>query len=232
MNNNTTPDGELPKIIFEDHDLIVVDKPSGLLSIPDGYDANLPHLRSVLSPSLGELWMVHRLDKETSGVMLLARNARMHRQLNQIFRNRQIAKVYHGLVVPKPDWQVKDIHCSLRPNADRKHRTRVDPINGKQAQSICTVLKRFKRGVLMEIQILTGITHQIRAHLRTHNLTLLGEQLYNAGLPTQPTCLSVSRIMLHARSLAFTHPSTNTPIHVKAPYPDDFRKAYKILKIL
>jgi len=218
----------IPQLLYQDEDFIVINKTPGLLSVPDGYHPNLPHLKSVLEPIYSDLWIVHRLDKDTSGVMLLARNAEAHRNFNTIFRERQIEKKYHGLVTPVPDWRTKDITLPLQTNADRKHRTRVNPTAGKEARSICKVEKTFELGVLMEIQILTGITHQIRAHLRQFDLALFGDSLYSAGLPDQP--LSVSRTMLHARSIAFLHPTTGQPMDFTASYPDDFRDAYTSLQ--
>jgi RluA family pseudouridine synthase len=221
--HTTTPD-----ILYSDQDLLIVNKPSGLHSIPDGYQADLPHLQSVLEPRLGKLWMVHRLDKETSGVIVLARNEEAHRKLNAHFKERQIEKIYHALVTPVPDWQELDIHLPLAADADRKHRTRVSEASGKESHSLCKTLKRFDLGVLMEIQIYTGITHQIRAHLRAYDLMILGERLYHAGLP-EPM-VTAPRMMLHARILRFQHPITEEKLDITAPYPDDFRTAYTLLR--
>ena len=215
-------------LLYHDDDLVVINKPPYLLSVPDGYDPQIPHLRKILEPQLGPLWMVHRLDKETSGAMILARNEDSHRQLNTDFKGRMIGKTYHGLVTPVPDWQEKNIQLPLKPNADRKHRTRVEPTSGKFSHSICKLLKRFPVGVLMEIQILTGITHQIRAHLRAYDLVLFGETLYNAGLSPQP--IKMDRVMLHSRMLVFSHPKTKESLTITAPYPDDFRAAYTKLR--
>ena len=81
------------KLIYSDADILVIDKPSGLLSIADGYDPSLPHLKTILQPEFGPLWMVHRLDKESSGVMILARNAEAHKDLNQQFMDRTVKKL-------------------------------------------------------------------------------------------------------------------------------------------
>lgn len=221
-------DRNTPEILYEDQGLLLINKPCGLLSVPDGYNPLLPHLKSVLEPVYGEIWIVHRLDKETSGVMLIARNVNSHRELNETFRSRKIEKIYHGLVTPLPSWKEMDIQLPLLTNADRKHRTRVNTKSGKEAHSYCRVKKRFELGALMEIQIYTGISHQIRAHLRAYDLSLLGDYLYHAGLPQQP--FSVSRTMLHARHLGFTHPTTGEWITTSAPYPEDFRAAYTTLR--
>ena len=214
----------IPDLIFQDQDILVIQKPPHLLSIPDGYDATLPHLKSVLEPDHGALWMVHRLDKDTSGVMVLARNAEAHRALNTAFRNHDVRKQYHGLVSPVPDWREQVIELPLAVNADRKHRTRVDQHNGKPSWTSCQVMKRFPLGVLMSIEIRTGITHQIRAHLRANDLALLGDTLYQAGL--DPQTIPAPRVMLHAREIHFPHPRTGESLNFSAPYPDDFRAAY------
>jgi tRNA pseudouridine32 synthase / 23S rRNA pseudouridine746 synthase len=216
-------------LIFQDSDLLIINKPSGVLSITDGYDVSLLQIKDLIEPDYGKVWIVHRLDKDTSGIMLLARNAETHRVLNESFRSRTIEKLYHGLVTPAPDWREMDIQLPLQTDADRKHRTRANPIHGKTAHSICRVLKWFKLGALMEIEILTGISHQIRAHLRAYNLALLGDQLYQTGLPRQP--FPVQRTMLHARCIGFTHPTTGQHLTFQAPYPDDFREAYERLKL-
>ncbi len=208
--------------------MLVINKSPGLLSIPDGYHPELPHLRSVLEPQFGRLWMVHRLDKDTSGVIVFARNAKAHQSLSHSFHHREVHKVYHGLVSPVPDWREKEISLHLEIDADRKHRTRVSTTSGKAALSICKVLKVFLLGILLEVIILTGITHQIRAHLRAYNLCLLGETLYNAGLPTRS--IKAERIMLHARTLTLPHPSTSKEVQFTAPYLDDFRQTYTRLR--
>lgn len=218
-----------PIILYDDADLILLNKPSGLLSVPDGYDPTLPHIKQVIEPAYGQIWIVHRLDKETSGVLLVARNAETHQMMNEQFRLRKIEKIYHGLVAPAPAWREMDIQLPLQTNADRKHRTRVNERFGKPSHSICHVLKWYPLGVLMEIQIHTGISHQIRAHLRAYDLALLGDGLYNAGLTAQP--FSVPRTMLHARVLGFDHPTSGEWLSVTAPYPPDFGDAYTQLRM-
>lgn len=218
----------IPKARYQDQDIVVIDKPAGLLSIPDGYDKDLPHVRRLLEPIYKKLWMVHRLDKETSGLMVLARNEYSHRKLNEIFRDRQVEKIYHCLIYPVPDWRNLDIQLPLEINADREHRTRVSQ-NGKSARSICNVLKYFNSGALVEVKILTGITHQIRAHLRQFNFAILGDELYGSGIKTPQ--IEVPRMMLHARNLAFPHPTTGEMLQFSANYPDDFRHVYTMLRM-
>jgi tRNA pseudouridine32 synthase/23S rRNA pseudouridine746 synthase len=217
-----------PEIIYEDPNLLIINKPPGLLSVPNGYDPGLPYLKVVLEPEFGPLWLVHRLDKETSGVMVLARNAEAHRKLNQSFRERIIGKIYHGLVTPSPQWQEKVIDFPLKVNADRRHRTRVNYQDGKPAWTSCKVLTRGVQAVLMEFNIKTGITHQIRAHLRENELILIGERLYNAGLGFPP--ISAPRMMLHARELTLPYPRKDESMTFTAPYPEDFRNTYTLIR--
>jgi 23S rRNA-/tRNA-specific pseudouridylate synthase len=89
-------------ILWIDAALVVVNKPAGMLTLPDGYNPGIPHLRGILEPLLGRLWIVHRLDKETSGVIVLARSTEAHRHLNTQFQENQIAKAYHVLVTGHP----------------------------------------------------------------------------------------------------------------------------------
>jgi len=214
--------------LYEDNDLIIFPKPAGLLSVPDGYNHTLPHIKSVVEPEYSKIWMVHFLDKDASGIILLARNPQTHQYLNECFRLRKIDLTYHALVSPIPTWREMDIQLPLQTNADRRHRTRVNKTDGKEAYTFCQVEKWFQLGVLMKIQIHTRIGHQIRAHLRAHDLAILGDELYSGSLPEQP--IVVPRMMLHAREIGFSHPSTGEWISCTAPYPDDFREAYDLLK--
>jgi RluA family pseudouridine synthase len=217
-----------PAILHKDKDLLVIHKPGGILAVADGYDPDLPHLRGLLEPEHGPLWMVHRLDKGTSGVMVLARNPEAHRTLNQAFREHQVQKTYHGIITPTPQWTAQVIDLPLRVNADRRHRTRVDRVNGKSAWTSFKVLDKFALGARLTITIKTGLTHQIRAHLRELEFALLGEDLYHAGLPKPP--ISAPRPMLHARELSFAHPASGETVSFSAPYPADFRAALALIR--
>lgn len=103
-----------PTVIYADAKLLVIDKPAGVLSIPDGYDHAVPYLGRILEPSYGRLWIVHRLDKQTSGVMVFARSAEVHKKLNQQFSEHQVSKSYHAIIFGTPDWEEKWLifHCA------------------------------------------------------------------------------------------------------------------------
>jgi 23S rRNA-/tRNA-specific pseudouridylate synthase len=121
-------------ILWQDNVLVVLNKPAGLLTLPDGYHPDLPHLRSVLEPHLGRLWIVHRLDRETSGVILLARSAAAHRALNNQFEQQRIEKRYHAIVRGAPQWEQHTVDLPLRANVGRRKRTAVDNLQGKPAK--------------------------------------------------------------------------------------------------
>lgn len=217
-----------PAILFEDNDILVINKPAGILSIPDGYNPSLPYLQQHLESEYGRLWIVHRLDKGTSGVMVLARNPEVHRRLNQSFREREVHKNYHGLIWPVPEWTEHVIDTPLKINADRRHRTRANLAQGKPAWTGCVILDKWPLAARAAITIKTGLTHQIRAHLRELGIILLGETLYDAGLPQAP--IAMPRIMLHARLIEFQHPANGERVSFSAPYPDDFRAAYSFIR--
>ena len=132
------------EVLYQDDGILVINKPAGLATLPDGYDPSLPHIKSVLEPQVGPLWIVHRLDKDTSGVLVLARSAAAHRSLNTQFEERLVSKVYHALVIGNPDWKVKTVSLPLRSNGDRLHRTVVDQARGKPAVTHFKVLERFE----------------------------------------------------------------------------------------
>jgi tRNA pseudouridine32 synthase/23S rRNA pseudouridine746 synthase len=214
-------------ILYQDTALLVVNKPAGLATLPDGYNPTLPHIKSVLEEQYGPLWIVHRLDKDTSGVLVLARSASAHRSLNTQFEHRQISKVYHTLVYGKPDWQERTVSLPLRTNGDRQHRTVVDMQSGKPSVTHLTILERFGDYCLLQAIPETGRTHQIRAHLSAIGLYIVGDTLYgrrvehqekDKGDQTEPSVGSGITMALHAQSLELTHPLTGQRLKFTAPY--------------
>ena len=215
-----------PAILFSDDALLVINKPAGLLSIPDGHDPNKPYLRGILEPEYGPLWIVHRLDKDTSGVIVLARNAGTHRDLNTQFSVHRVEKIYHAIVVGTPPWNDETIHAPLRTNVGRRKRTIVDPQGGKPAATIFRVLNRFKGHTLLQALPKTGRTHQIRTHLFSLGYPVLADPLYGTGNASP----WIQRSALHSHNLTFEHPATSEQVSFSAPYPDDFDLALDYLR--
>ncbi len=203
-------------VVFMDDSLVVVNKPAGLRSVPDGYDLSLPHVRSVLEPVLGKLWMVHRLDKETSGLMVLARDADAHRELNRQFREHEPIKHYLAQVAPLPSWNEISLEAPLKVNADRAHRTRVNFEQGKPARTDFLVRRREENWAELDCTLHTGITHQIRAHLYHLDLGILGDPLYQPPEFKAASKPEVKRMMLHASELTFSHPKSGVVMHFSA----------------
>jgi RluA family pseudouridine synthase len=214
-------------ILFEDISFLAIDKPSGLRVIPDGYDPSLPTVLTLLQPDWGKLMVVHRLDKDTSGVMLLARHPEAHRLLSKQFAEHRVKKTYLALCLGLPDWDEIQIDFPLRIDGDRRHRTVYDAVSGKSASTAARLVKKFQTFCLVEARPLTGYTHQIRAHLALAGLPLLGDPLYSyppswSGLRLDPSSgPSFSRTALHARSITFAHPVSGEQLVISAPAPQD-----------
>ncbi len=222
-----------PKVLYEDPHLLCINKPAGLLSIRDGYDPSLPYVTRLLEPQFGRLWIVHRLDRGTSGVFLLARSPASHKALNTAFEGRQVRKTYRAIISGCPAWEEYQADLPLKINADRRHRTLVNPVSGKSAQTHFKVIRSAPEYTLLEARPLTGYTHQIRAHLLALGFSILGDTLYSLP-PRQDVNLTapqtaISRLALHAYRLDFPHPVTGQPMHLTAPYPDDFQHALEKL---
>jgi RluA family pseudouridine synthase len=155
-------------------------------------------------------------------VMVFARTAEAHRTLNMQFDKHEAHKIYHAIAVGNPKWDEHIARHPLRVNVGHKHRTMVDNKNGKPSETRFKILKRCPAHALLEAELMTGRTHQIRVHAYALGHPLLGDFLYSA-----PETNLISRPALHAYSLTFTHPTTNERISFTAPYPADFEKALK-----
>jgi RluA family pseudouridine synthase len=212
------------KIIYEDDHLVVVDKPAGLSVLPDGWEKDSEYLVKMLQEQYGKIFIVHRLDKITSGVMVFARDAEIHRALNIQFENHVAQKTYHAILEGNPKWEEKVAKHPLRANVGHKHRTMVDDRNGKPSETRFRVIKRYQESALVEAKPMTGRTHQIRVHAYALGHPLVEDVLYGAR-----DRYGLSRPMLHAQSLLFVHPVSNENMKFYAPHPADFEEALKIL---
>ena len=212
-------------ILHIDEELLVVDKPAGLPVLPDGWQAGSEYLVRLLEAQYGRIWVVHRLDKVTSGVMVVARTPDAHRSLSMQFEQRGARKVYHAIVSGVPEWTEHTASQRLRSNVGHKHRTAVDPRHGKRSTTVFRVVELFRSHTLVEASPLTGRTHQVRAHAAAMRCPLLGDVLYGASATE-----IITRPALHALSLSFTHPQSGQRVTYSAPYPDDFVRALQALR--
>jgi tRNA pseudouridine32 synthase / 23S rRNA pseudouridine746 synthase len=223
------------EIVFIDN-ILVVNKPSGLLTISDGYDPSKPYLKKELESEFGNLWVVHRLDRQTAGLIIFARDAISHRNLSMQFERRQVEKKYRSIVIGNPEWQEMKFEAPLKVNADKKHRTLVDYERGKSAHTDFLVLSRFAPLCLIEAIPKTGYTHQIRSHLSFLGYPIFGDILYGfTSRKTQDQLPSVIQkgykdyLMLFAQEIHFDHPVTHQTLLFSLPNPKYFHELESLL---
>ncbi len=222
-------------ILYEDDDLIAINKPVGLVVHPGaGREADtvvsqiLGYTR--LSP-IGEPHrpgVVHRLDKGTSGVLVLAKTEWMHHRLVKAFAGRSITKEYLAIVRGVPEPKSGRIEVSIeRDRVNRKRMTATGPDRGKPAISIYETVEIFRGASLVRVRILTGRTHQIRVHMGCIGHPLLGDSIYGGGKHAFG-----AGHFLHSQHLRFEHPRTKTPLELEAPLPPAFEDALAALRSL
>ncbi|MCI9156336.1 MAG: RluA family pseudouridine synthase [Lawsonibacter sp.] len=215
-------------VIYEDGDVIVVNKPVGLVvhpapGHPDGtlVNALLYHCGNSLSGINGELrpGIVHRIDRDTSGLIIAAKNDRAHLALAAQLQDHSLARTYEAVAVGglKEDGGTVSAPIGRHP-VDRK-KMAIDRKNGREAITHWTVLARYPGYTHVECRLETGRTHQIRVHLSSIGHPLLGDTVYGAKKPVP----GLAGQCLHARRLRFLHPATGEPVELECPLPDWFR---------
>jgi 23S rRNA pseudouridine1911/1915/1917 synthase len=231
------------EILFEDKSLLVLNKPAGLVVHPAaGHDAGtlvnalLHHCRGSLSGigGVARPGIVHRLDKETSGCLVVAKNDETHLALSDQFASREVKKIYHALVCGEPARATGEIHASIaRHPTERKRMAVCAEGDGRSAHTSYRILERLYAATLMEAQIHTGRTHQIRVHFHFLGHPVVGDETYGAKLNKKLQALThyeAPRVMLHAYELTFVHPRTKKTMTFQAALPSDFKQALKILR--
>ena len=213
-------------IVYEDEDIIVVNKPKGMVvhpanGNPDGtlVNAIMAHCKGSLSGIGGEIrpGIVHRLDKDTSGLLIVAKNDKAHINMSEQIKNREVKKIYIALVRGVVPENEATINMPIgRSTKDRKKMAvRKD---GKEAITHFKVLKRYANYTLLEVKIDTGRTHQIRVHMAEIGHPVVGDMVYSNGKNE----FGVQGQMLHAKSLDFKHPITGKQMHLEAEVPEGF----------
>lgn len=231
-----------PEILFEDPDLLVVNKPSGITVIPDRIHTDRETVQSLLEKKFGKLFVVHRIDRGTSGVLCFARNEAAHRNLSLQFQNHTVRKIYKAIVQGRMPEPVGSIDAPIAENRSRPG-TMLISKSGKEALSLYKVEEEFRHATLLDVEIKTGRTHQIRVHMAHIGHPLLVDELYgnspafyfstikkgykHTGDEEHPT---IARLTLHASRLTLIHPSKNEEITFNAPLPKDMETVLKLLR--
>ncbi len=215
-------------VLFEDEHLAVISKPPGIVVHPaaghaDGTLVNGLLYRYAELPGLADNrpGIVHRLDKDTSGIMLIARTEKMQRQLSAAFKERQINKTYHALLLRTPADPVGRIVAPVGRHPVNRKKMAVRYTSGRYAASRWQTLETFANGFCFaEIVIETGRTHQIRVHMSSLGVPVAGDSLYGGKIP-ESLGITADRQMLHASTLSFIHPETGRECEFTAPLWDD-----------
>jgi RluA family pseudouridine synthase len=213
---NTSPCLPSIPILFENDDLIAVNKPEGLASIPERAREKECALSLLSSLSHRKLYIVHRLDKETSGVLIFAKNAAAHKCLNQQFSRREIKKMYVALTHGEIPENSGIIDKPLRQFGSG--RVGVDAQNGKSSATEFKVTRRFRDYTLVSVRPSTGRRHQIRSHLYSIGHPIVGDLLYGDKALQQ----KFPRLMLHAQKITLHLPSSEI-VTIEALIPDPFK---------
>ena len=222
-------------IVFENEDLVVVNKPAGMVVHPAaghssgtlvnamlGYDPEMEGIGGEERPGV-----VHRLDKETSGLILLARNERAHRWLQDQFRLRKVEKTYLALVDGKPPTPSGRVEAYIgRDPSHRKQMAIVSESRGREAISEYKTLESFRHHTLLEFHPLTGRTHQIRLHCAFLGCPIVGDEIYGRKKPS----LEISRHFLHAYRLKIVLPGENESRFFEAPLPEELERVFAALR--
>ena len=227
-------------VIFEDKHMLALNKAAGMVVHPGAATGEDTLVHALLAHCAGTLsgiggverpGIVHRLDKETTGVIVVAKSDKAHRALADQFATRVLKKEYLALVAGVPQLLSGTIDRAIARHPIHRHRMTVGE-GGKPARTDWERVEAFGEvAALMRCAIHTGRTHQIRVHLKSLGHPLLGDALYgwkpDARMPRQP-----ERVMLHAEHLALTHPITGKPLDLRAPLPKDFTAMLKMLRAL
>jgi 23S rRNA pseudouridine1911/1915/1917 synthase len=213
------------RVAFEDEHLLVVDKPAGVVVHParghwHGTLAQALEGRAAGGPDAFRAGIVHRLDRDTSGLLVVAKSDAVHSALKELLRRREITREYLALVEGRPPARSGTIDAPI--GRDRRLRTRhsIDTDEAREAVTHFTIERALPQSTLLRVRLETGRTHQIRVHLREIGHPVCGDPEYGtAGL------YGLERQFLHAEHLAFTHPVTGEAVDVRSPLPDDLSVA-------
>ncbi|RVU46152.1 RluA family pseudouridine synthase [Rubrivivax rivuli] len=201
------------RVLHVDAQLIVAEKPAGLLSVPGRGEAGRVNLASHLQAMWPDALVVHRLDMGTSGLMLLARGLEAQRRLGAAFEQRAVGKRYEAVVEGLIEAEEGRIAAPLMADWPNRPRQKVDAENGKPSLTYWQVMARTAETTRVSLKPVTGRSHQLRVHLQHIGHPIRGDELY-APLP-----LRAERLLLHAAEISFAHPATGLTLHFASPAP-------------
>ncbi len=237
-------------VLYEDENLIAVNKPAGLLVTPDRWNPSIPTIQDMIREYIRRqvggghpnIRVVHRLDKDTSGVTILAKNVKTQTYLSRQFEKGEVNKTYYALVKGVMSKDEGIVNFSLL-ESSKKPGTMTVNAKGKQSISVYKVLERFKNSTLVEVNPLTGRTHQVRVHLMAIGHPLLFDPVYGDANPIYLSQLKknykekegkekpfLSRLTLHAFRLSFREPAEGKTLVLEAPLPDDLARTLKYFR--
>ena len=231
------------KVIYSDESMVVLNKRSGILIAADRYNPDAPRLDVLAEKEFGKLYAVHRIDKDTSGLIIYARTPEAQRNISMQFEKREVKKIYHALVYGHPLWQELHVDLPLLPDGDIRHRTVVNKRFGKPSVTDFKLLGICGGFSWIEARPQTGRTHQIRVHLAENGVSIVCDPLYSGN--QKPIRLSeikhkwngnkeeeqplLSRLALHAYKITLNHPVTGESVSFTADYPKDMDATRKQL---
>lgn len=208
--------GAVVRIVCADPQIVVVDKPGGMPSVPARTPRDPPAVAAVLAADWGPLEAAHRLDRDTSGLLVLARTAAARVALGRAFESRQVQKRYLAVVTGQPPVAAGTIHLPLADDSDRPPAKRVDPILGRRATTRWRVVEVHRAGTvvrtLVELEPVTGRSHQLRAHLAWLGCPIMADPLYGPR-----DAAAGGRMALHAATLEFPHPDDSRLVRFAVP---------------
>ncbi|WP_336518088.1 RluA family pseudouridine synthase [Pollutibacter soli] len=232
------------QVLFEDDDLIALNKPSGLLTIPDRFDPTLPSLKTILREQYDDLFIIHRIDRDTSGLILFAKNATAHKYYSQLFESRSVEKKYYALVHGRMSSSSGTFDQPIGEHFQVKGKMAVSR-KGKTAITHFNVVETFQSYSWLQLNIETGRTHQIRVHLQDAGHPVVCDPLYGTNTPLLLSTIKkkkfklskdaeeeqplMNRLALHAYSLEFQNQQGQKSL-IEAPLFKDMQATLKQLE--